>query len=337
MSAAGAGRMAGILLALGAAGCAAVPAGRPAGEAEHGFLSELAAAYREFAASEADQYDWPDSRRYRRRALAAEAGLMVEPSDPGERDLDGAELRRLGEARGGLVSVLDSNARILAPIAAARAQASFDCWAEQQEEGWQMDDIARCRSDFDQALAEARRATRSELVVLLPGEEGSGAIVVETRGGRRTLDRPFAASVSAAADAPPADRGALAPAAVSGLFGDALDATPQPPAAFILYFEAGGEELTGPSRDVVADLLAEVRGRRLPDLSVIGHTDRAGAAPANERLARSRAAAVARLLREEGIPAGAVEVKSFGETDPLVPTRDGVAEPRNRRVEVMVR
>lgn len=71
------------LLALGIVGCAAVPPENPAGRAESEFLFELAAAYRELAASEAEQYDWLDSLRYRHRALAATAGLVVEPSVPG--------------------------------------------------------------------------------------------------------------------------------------------------------------------------------------------------------------------------------------------------------------
>ena len=30
-------------------------------------------------------------------------------------------------------------------------------------------------------------------------------------------------------------------------------------------------------------------------------------------------------------------VESYGEEDPLIPTEDGVAEPKNRRVEVLIR
>jgi outer membrane protein OmpA-like peptidoglycan-associated protein len=46
---------------------------------------------------------------------------------------------------------------------------------------------------------------------------------------------------------------------------------------------------------------------------------------------------VAEWLRQ--IPSGitALKIESYGEEDPLIPTPDGVAEPRNRRVEIMIR
>ena len=42
-------------------------------------------------------------------------------------------------------------------------------------------------------------------------------------------------------------------------------------------------------------------------------------------------------LEKNGINQDYLEVTSHGEGNPLVPTPDGVDEPRNRRVEVVVR
>ena len=36
------------------------------------------------------------------------------------------------------------------------------------------------------------------------------------------------------------------------------------------------------------------------------------------------------------MPAGAIQVIGKGETQPLVPTADGVREPQNRRVEIVI-
>ena len=43
------------------------------------------------------------------------------------------------------------------------------------------------------------------------------------------------------------------------------------------------------------------------------------------------------LLVSRGIDAGFLDVDSHGESNPVVPTGDNVAEPKNRRVEVTVR
>ena len=43
------------------------------------------------------------------------------------------------------------------------------------------------------------------------------------------------------------------------------------------------------------------------------------------------------LLVQAGLDMAAIDVRSHGEAELLVPTADGVFEPRNRRVEVTVR
>ena len=73
------------------------------------------------------------------------------------------------------------------------------------------------------------------------------------------------------------------------------------------------------------------------ELSVVGHTDRVGAADANARLSLQRAQSTLDRLTEAGLKHKRVEVDSHGENNPLVPTADNVAEPRNRRVEVTIR
>ncbi len=67
---------------------------------------------------------------------------------------------------------------------------------------------------------------------------------------------------------------------------------------------------------------------------VAGHADRAGSEAYNMKLGRARAEAVAGAIKRAGIPANLVRVLSYGETRPLVATKDGQREDRNRRVEI---
>jgi len=39
-------------------------------------------------------------------------------------------------------------------------------------------------------------------------------------------------------------------------------------------------------------------------------------------------------LIQKGVPAAAIQTVGRGQTNPLVPTADGVREPQNRRVEI---
>jgi outer membrane protein OmpA-like peptidoglycan-associated protein len=136
---------------------------------------------------------------------------------------------------------------------------------------------------------------------------------------------------------PPSAPFTLAEDQVQQLFGDALAARPPAPRHFVLYFEKGSNHLAPESEALVADLLAFVKSRSVPDVTIVGHTDTTGTAEANIELARSRANLIRNRLIAAGLDESVVSLASHGETDLLVPTPDETPEPKNRRVEVSVR
>ena len=68
-----------------------------------------------------------------------------------------------------------------------------------------------------------------------------------------------------------------------------------------------------------------------------GHADRSGSPAYNQRLSQRRADNVAAELVRQGVSRNEIVVSAYGETRPLVPTADGVREPQNRRVEIVLR
>jgi len=119
------------------------------------FTQALTKEYKDLAAFEADEmYDWRDAGFYARKALAAANGDNVGPQDPAERDLPADVLPEINSTRQRLLTALDGGARDSKPEIAARAQARFDCWLEQQEENFQNDHISACRDELLAALAE---------------------------------------------------------------------------------------------------------------------------------------------------------------------------------------
>jgi outer membrane protein OmpA-like peptidoglycan-associated protein len=181
-------------------------------------------------------------------------------------------------------------------------------------------------------------AARTDVYVLLASADGTtGVLVVTSDGQARTLDRAFAA-------AKVGTPGAIEPATVTEaevktMFGSALDAQPPRPVSFTLYFLLDSDELTAESQRVVDDIVSEIGRRPVPEVVVIGHTDTTGTPEYNDRLSLQRAERVrARLLaRGLGISAGSVYAVGRGKRELLVATADQVAEPRNRRVELVVR
>lgn len=117
------------------------------------FAAALAREYRTFALFEADEmYDWPDAFHFAGKALAAGRGVPTAPERPAAWALSRAFRGPALAAHARLVRVLDGGGRERRPIIAARAQARFDCWLEQQEEGWQSEHIEDCRRAFQSAL-----------------------------------------------------------------------------------------------------------------------------------------------------------------------------------------
>ena len=145
------------------------------------------------------------------------------------------------------------------------------------------------------------------------------------------------ASTTVTNGAAPTSPTVMSDADVQAVFGAALAV--QAPAAlrFLLYFELGGDTLTDESRAQLPDVMGAVRRRVAPDVSVIGHTDTTGTADSNAALGLQRATLIRDQLLKAGLDAELIEVVSHGESDPLVPTADSIAEAKNRRVEVIVR
>jgi len=123
------------------------------------FNSVLVREYRDFALFEADEmYDWPDAAHFGAKAMRVSRGQGAEPEKVKDWRLPSDTLGELTAARVRLMAVLEKDAPGRMPQPAARTQARYDCWVEQQEENWQTDHIARCRSDFYAALTTIEEA-----------------------------------------------------------------------------------------------------------------------------------------------------------------------------------
>lgn len=70
---------------------------------------------------------------------------------------------------------------------------------------------------------------------------------------------------------------------------------------------------------------------------VTGHTDTEGTAAANDALSLKQAGVVAQLLIHKGAVSARIESVGRGKRELLVKTGADVDEPRNRRIEIVVR
>jgi len=186
----------------------------------------------------------------------------------------------------------------------------------------------------------AHRAKR-DLIVLLPDQNGKGGVItVTTQGGSQILDKPGYGIEVEDLNKPPVAPKPVEEKEVNDVFAPALSMLPDRTSRFILfilYFERNTTKLTHESNDLLSGAQKTIKSRNSNEVYVVGHTDLVGTEAYNAGLSSRRANYVRDLLVSSGIKPKTLFVSFYGKARPLVPTKDEVPEPRNRRVEVIVR
>jgi len=179
--------------------------------------------------------------------------------------------------------------------------------------------------------------TRS-LVVLIPDPDGNvGQLVVANESGQRVLNEANQSVRVKDRKTPPGEVTKLNPDEIRSVFADALAAQPPQPARFILYFVHDSTELTRESKSLIPQVIQTILKRGSVDIVISGHTDTVGTEAYNYTLGLDRAKAVYDILLANGVAAAGISVTSHGEGNPLIKTADSVAEPKNRRVEIVIK
>jgi OOP family OmpA-OmpF porin len=124
-------------------------------------------------------------------------------------------------------------------------------------------------------------------------------------------------------------------------FGAAPPPPPPPapavaPPSFMVFFDWDRSNLSQQALNTIRQAAAAFKSKGNARITATGHTDTSGPEAYNMALSLRRANAVKDALVREGVPAQAITVIGRGESNPLVQTGDGVREPQNRRVEIVL-
>jgi len=188
------------------------------------------------------------------------------------------------------------------------------------------------------ALTVISGCSGKTMVVLVPDPGGkTGTATVSNPTGGIVLETANQATTISGLQSPPSAPKILEQREINRIFSRALKAQPKPPIHFTLYFISDSNELRADSIASLPAVLKAIEERNSIDITIVGHTDTMGHKEYNYALSKSRAEAVAGLLVGRGVLPDHLQSTSHGEENPLIQTGDNVSEPRNRRVEVVVR
>jgi len=273
------------------------------------FDQALFADYWPEAAFQAGVDDTFSSDLFAKKAKSANTGATVLPEEvdvqigPNHKGVHESQVGELTDARSRLMGFIDRGARDIRPSWTSKAQVAFDCWVEESTERnsrggiLEVAAVEACKNDFNTAMAKIEPFLPPEH----PVQRMKMFELMPDQGG------PPAPAVAAAPD------------------------------TYLVFFDWDKSNLTPEALGIIRTAAANAKKTGSARIDVTGHADRSGPADYNMRLSRRRANNVKAELVRQGIPAGSITVYAKGETDPLVPTPDGVREPQNRRAQIVIR
>jgi len=191
-------------------------------------------------------------------------------------------------------------------------------------------------SAFVIAVFFAMSSQVHDRIILIPDADGKvGELVVSHPAGTHQIKQAYTAVHMQGKSAIHAPK-QLEKNHVHNSFSEAITAMPQEASRYILYFNSATTELTDESKQLISQIIADVKSRTHYDMFIDGHTDTTGAATENYDLALERAQEVNKLFGGKIPQPEKVHVTSHGEGNLLVKTTDNIDEARNRRVEIVI-
>ena len=108
------------------------------------------------------------------------------------------------------------------------------------------------------------------------------------------------------------------------------------PRTFVVLFDWDKATLDTEAKSIVREASTFAQRETATRIRVIGHTDRSGANAYNMALSERRARSVKSELVRLGLPESDIAVLWRGELENRIRTDDGIREPQNRRVEIII-
>lgn len=267
------------------------------------YMNALYGGYEALSLDRGNAHDWIDAEHFNHKARRAARRSSTMPDEIMDRELRDDDVPGLRAALVRIRNAYDRGGRTIAPELSATAQVSYDCWIEaaegrNPETGWASKSAAR-QDDIDRCRGEFD-AAMAKLEAL------ANFGLAESRKPPSTTAMPATPQVAAA------------------------------PETYIVYFDWDSDAVDRSGDRVIDEAVTAANSLGITDFSITGHADRSGSDDYNLNLSLRRADNVKAALMARGVQEGGISVAGRGEAEPAIVTDDGVREPANRRVEIIL-
>jgi outer membrane protein OmpA-like peptidoglycan-associated protein len=183
-------------------------------------------------------------------------------------------------------------------------------------------------------------AKNRSLIVLLPDSSGEvGTIYIRTDQSTVIVDKAYNA-VAAIRDKDLQAPRPMKKEEIETRFEKALAIEPQQQfrvKKWIVYCHHDSTELISDSRNDFPKMISNLLMEPPVEIYVAGHTDRVGTEKYNRELSKRRALAVKQELVANGVNPSIITVCFLGDSTPQVIESGKLQEPKNRRVELVMK
>jgi OOP family OmpA-OmpF porin len=106
--------------------------------------------------------------------------------------------------------------------------------------------------------------------------------------------------------------------------------------SYQIQFESGSAVIKTDSYKLLDEILQSSVVAEGLKVGVYGHTDNVGNAASNQRLSEERATSVKNYLISKGLNASRIEVKGYGQNNPIADNSSAAGKAKNRRVQIVL-
>jgi outer membrane protein OmpA-like peptidoglycan-associated protein len=153
-------------------------------------------------------------------------------------------------------------------------------------------------------------------VVLVPDAGGKvGQVELTTESGSTLLNKANESAQASKTKQVPTQAVKLSDDKIRDMFAGTLANEPMPPERFRFYFSMDSANLLAAANAGLAKAKAAIEARKSIDLSVIGHSDRAGDDSTDKGISMQSAETVAKALTNLGVAKHCMGILCYGEMD----------------------